>query len=190
MESPVRRFLPPVLTALAVVLSATGTFLPLFHSEQLIGGPSEVITSVMDAWRIRFRFPGQDEIDSPSSPVGIPLLLASAILLVAVVLGIRKPGPAASRTTLGGAAFLLGAVCTAAMLGAGRLSGSDALGANTTTGAGMWLLIAAGLLAAAAAALTFRASGAPEWADPAAAYADTETPPSGVSITVLPPERD
>ncbi|MGW3967405.1 hypothetical protein ACWED2_46845 [Amycolatopsis sp. NPDC005003] len=191
MESPVRRFLPPVLSALAAGLTVAGTFLPLLHLEQPTGAPSEVITWVIGAWRTRFRFPGQDEVDSPSSPVGAPLLLGAAILLVAAVLGIRKRGRAAGLTTLGGAAFLLGAVCTAGVQAATRLFEDDPVEAETTLGAGLWLLIAAVLVAAAAAALSFRASGGtPDWADPTVAYADTETPPSGVVITVLPPERD
>jgi hypothetical protein len=125
------------------------------------------------------------------------LLLACAILLAAAVLGIRqtvtrRPDPAASRTTLVGAAFLFGAVCTVGMLGANQLFGSGRSTAETTVEIGMWLLVAAVPAAIVAAVLSLRvpAAGRPDWADPDVAFADTTTPPSGVAITVLPPERD
>ncbi|WP_410668509.1 hypothetical protein [Amycolatopsis sp. cmx-4-68] len=199
-SAPARRgpaFLVPALAVLAVVLTVAGAFLPLFRSVEPIGsGADDVIRSVMGAWAIRYKFPGHDEISSSSAPVGLPLLVASAILLAAAVLGIRqaatrRPGPAAGRTTLVGAAFLLGAVATVGMLGT-RLSDAGRTRAETTLGLGLWLLVAAALAAAVAAVLSLRerAAGRPEWADPDVAYADTTTPPSGVAITVLPPERD
>ena len=191
-------FLGPALVVLALVLTVAGTFLPLFRSEEPFGSAEAgTIHSVMGAWRIAYRFPGHDEISSPSAPVGVSLLLACAILLAAAVLGIRqavtrRPDLAASRTTLVGAAFLFGAVCTVGMLGANQLFGSGRSRAETTVEIGMWLLVAAVPAAIVAAVLSLRghAAGRPDWADPDVAFADTSTPPSGVVITILPPERD
>ena len=197
-EPPARRggaFLAPAFVALALALTIAGTFLPFFRTDQQTG--EEPTRSIVGAWRIDFTFPGRAEISSPSAPLGLPLVLASAILLAALVLGIRQaathhPGAAASRTASGGAAFLAGAVCTIGMQGAGQLLGDGPRLTETTLLAGMWVLLAAVLAAAAAAVLSLRrpAAGRPEWADPVVAFADTTTPPSGVAITVLPPEGD
>ncbi|MEV6645209.1 hypothetical protein [Amycolatopsis sp. NPDC051371] len=191
-------FLTPALVTVALALTVFGTFLPFFTTEQPLGlEPSGVARTIQRAWRIDFSFPGQGELSSPSVPLGFPLLLASAILLAAAVLGTRqavtgRPSAAARRTTLAGAAFLAGAVCTIGMQGARNLFYDGAPQLQTTAMAGMWVLVAAVLAAAAATALSHRrfAEGRPEWADPAVAFADTTTPPSGVVITVLPPEDD
>jgi hypothetical protein len=199
--APARRggaFLAPGLVALALALTVAGTFLPFYRTEQPVGWETGgVARTTVSAWRIDFTFPGQAEIGSPSAPLGLPLLLASAILLAALVLGIRQaatrhPGTAASATTFGAAAFLAGAVCTIGMQSARRLLDDGPPQTETTFLAGLWVLLAAVVAAAAAAVLSHRRppAGRPEWADPAVAFADTTTPPSGVSITVLPPADD
>jgi len=70
----------------------------------------------------------------------------------------------------------------------------EEVGLEVSTGLGMWLLTLATVLAAGAAVLAhlpaLRHPRNPGWADPAVAYADTPTPPSGVAITVLPPEDE
>ncbi|MCR6485229.1 hypothetical protein M8542_20585 [Amycolatopsis sp. OK19-0408] len=186
------------LAGLALALTIAGTFLPFFRIEQAMGaGSGESMHNVLRAWRIDYAFPGQPEQTSPGPPLGLPLVLASVLLLAALVLTVRqaatgRPLAAARRTTLVAAAFLAGAVCTIAVQGAGNLFEDGAPLTVTTVLAGLWLLFAAVLVAAGAAALTHRAAAAsrPEWADPTVAYADTTTPPSGVAITVLPPEDD
>ncbi|WP_284745396.1 hypothetical protein [Amycolatopsis sp. RTGN1] len=191
-------FLAPVLVVLSLALTVFGTFLPFFRTEQSLGmEPSGVARTTLRAWRIDFSFPGEGELSAPSVPLGFPLLLASAILLAAAVLGIRqaathRPSAAARRTTLAGAAFLAGAVGTIGMQGARGVFDVSSTQVTTTALAGMWVLVAAVLAAVAAALLNHRrlAEGRPEWADPAVAFADTRTPPSGVVITVLPPEDD
>jgi hypothetical protein len=186
----------PVFTALAFSLTVLGTFLPFFGTEQAVGmEPSGIARTTLRAWRVDLTFPGQAELSSPSVPFGFPLLLASALLLAAGVLGIRqsvtgRASAAVRRTTLAGASFLAGVVCTIGVRGARRLFDDSPPEVETTALAGMWVLAAAVLAAAAAAVLSHRrfAAGRPEWADPAVAFADTTTPPSGVVITVLPPE--
>ncbi|GAB3137105.1 hypothetical protein GCM10027258_12090 [Amycolatopsis stemonae] len=186
------------LVVLALALTVLGTFLPLYRTEQPLGVENDgVARSVVRAWRIDFTFPGSGEIASPSAPLGAPLLLAGALFLVALVLGIRQAvtghaGAAARRATLVAAAFLAGTVCTIGVQGARSLVDDHLPRTQTTLLAGLWVLIAAVAVAAAAAVLAHRtpAAGRPEWADPEAAFADTATPPSGVSITVLPPADD
>lgn len=188
----------PVFTALAFTLTVLGTFLPFFRTDQAMGlEPSGIARTTLRAWRVDFTFPGQGELSSPAVPLGFPLLLASALLLVAGVLGIRqsvtgRPSAAGRRTTLAGAAFLAGVVCTIGVQGARKLFDDSPPEVETTPLAGMWVLLAAVLAAAAAAVLSHRrfTAGRPEWADPEVAFADTTTPPSGVAITVLPAEDD
>lgn len=186
-----RRFLVPALATLVAALTIAGSVLPLLIREQPTGSGTETMRSVQGAWWYWYTFPGQGELSSPSTPYGIPLLAAVALLLLAAVLGVRRPGPAASRTTLVATVFQLATVCTVAMLGVPV--GRDRFELEVTLGAGMWLLMAGAVPAAVAAAMSFRQPGSPngpDWANPDAAYADTDTPPSGVVITVLPPERE
>ncbi len=187
-----RAFVAPGLVVGATALTVVGTFLPFFRTEQSVGlEPSGIAQTTLRAWRIDFSFPGQGEISSPSAPLGVPLLLAAAILVAAAILGAvtRKP---ARRTTLVGAAFLAGAVCTVAVQGMRGLVDDGRPQVSTTPLAGTWVLLAAVVVAAGAAVLSNagRLAATPGWADPEAAYADTPTPPSGVVITVLPPEDD
>lgn len=182
-----RAFVAPALVVGATALTVVGTFLPFFRTEQAVGlEPSGIAQTTLRAWRIDYSFPGQGEMTSPSAPLGVPLLLASAILLAAAVLGVVTRRPA-RRTTLVGAAFLAGTVCTIAAQGIRSLFENSGLRVSTTPLAGTWVLLAAVVVAAGAALSQW---GAREWADPEAAYADTPTPPSGVVITVLPPEAD
>lgn len=182
-----RAFLAPVLAGVATALTVVGTFLPFFRTEQPVGlEPSGIAQTTLRAWRIDYSFPGQGEMTSPSAPLGVPLLLAAAILLAAAVLGVVTRRPA-RRTALVGAAFLAGAVCTIAVQGIRSLFENSGLQVSTTPLAGTWVLLAAVAVAAGAALSQWGVRG---WADPEAAYADTPTPPSGVVITVLPPEAD
>ncbi|MEV4149024.1 hypothetical protein AB0J40_35570 [Amycolatopsis sp. NPDC049691] len=182
-----RSWFAPVLVVVATALTVVGTFLPFFRTEQAVGlEPSGIARTTLRAWRIDFTFPGQGELSSPSAPLGVPLLLAAAILLAASVFGVVTRRPA-RRTTLVGAAFLAGAVCTVAVQGMRSLVDDRGPQVSTTPLAGTWVLLAAVATAAAAAVIQ---SATRRWADPEAAYADTPTPPSGVVITVLPPEED
>lgn len=192
---PARRFLAPVLTALTLALTVAGAFLPFYRTDQPAGiGSPGTVRTVVGPWGLRFTFPGQDEISSPSAPSGVSLLLASAILLAALVLAsrqaaTRRPSAATTRTALVAAAFLAGVVCTIVLQSTRGLFEEARVPTETTLLAGTWVLIAAVPIAAAGAIALF-GRRRPEWADPAAAFADTTTPPSGVAITVLPPEDD
>jgi len=72
-----------------------------------------------------------------------------------------------------------------ALVGIGELEAGNAVG--------MWLLILATVLAAAAGVVAYLPGwkrATEDWADPSIAYTDTPTPPSGVAITVLPPDAE
>jgi hypothetical protein len=202
-----RRFIAPVLAALAAALTLIGGFLPLFEIRPesvrgLLASGNEGALLAVTGWRTRLYLPGQEVQDEPSAPLGAPLLLAAAVFLAAAVAGViyasrLSEGVLARWLTLSGAVFLPGVVFTIGMVGLGTSVRDDSSATTTAIGSGMWLLILATLIAVAAVvigALRTR-EPAPAWADPAVAFADTATPPSGipvqtaeVAITLLPPE--
>jgi hypothetical protein len=198
-QRSLRDFLPIVLVTLAAVATFAAGFLPLFSTEQMLGSEDDargVLRYTQTGWSTVFGFPGDEVGSQPSEPLGVALLAAAAALLVALVFVIRQVvtgrGSAAARgVTLGGAAFLAGVVLATAMAGIPAPVDSGRIRFETSLQAGMWLLFLAVVAAAAAAVLGHLASPGtrPGWADPGAAYADTPTPPSGVAITVLPPEE-
>ena len=75
------------------------------------------------------------------------------------------------------------------MSGLGWSAMADGVDLEVVVASGMWLLIVATALAGVAAVLAHLPTN-DGWADPSLAYADTPTPPSGVAITVLPPEPE
>jgi hypothetical protein len=180
-------------------MGALGSFLPLFRIRQQIGAGREFLENRMTvtetAWGSTFELPGQEVADQSGAPVGIPLLVAVALLTAAALTAFVRPDHRLGRWLIAaGAVFTAGVVVTVGMSGFGWSSvmdGDDQL--DVGTGPGMWLLIAGTVVAAAAAViahLPVRHYATGGWADPAVAYADTPTPPSGVAITVLPPEPE
>src|SRR6185295_615914 len=94
----------------------------------------------------------------------------------------------------GGAVFTAGVVTT---IGMSRVEWANIPGAEERDGVttrGMWLLIRATVLVAVAAVVAYlpswRQTTGDAWAAPTLAYADTPTPPTGVAITLLPPDPD
>jgi hypothetical protein len=193
------RVLPPVLTALAALMALGGCFLPLFRMFQQLNirqGLYEARLSITEtAWGSRIEIPGQEATDRPGVPVGIPVVVAVVVLAVAAFMAFSRPDRGLSRWLVSaGAVFTAGVVTT---IGMGRLElaaiAGEEVDLEVTTGLGMWLLVLATVLAAAAAVvahLPARPGATAGWADPAVAYADTPTPPSGVAITLLPPDDD
>jgi hypothetical protein len=127
--------------------------------------------------------------------VGIPVIIAIVVLAVASFAAFARPDRGLSRWLLSaGALFTAGVVTT---IGVARFElaaiAGEEVGLEVSTGPGMWLLALATVLATVAAVLAYlplrNAGRNPGWADPAVAYADTPTPPSGVAITVLPPDE-
>jgi len=194
-----RDFLPVVLVTLAAVATFAAGFLPLFSTEQTLGSEDDargVLRYTQSGWSTVFGFPGDDVGSQPSEPLGVALLAAAAVLLVALVFVIRqvvtgRASAAARGVTLGATTFLAGVVLATTMAGIPAPVDSGRVRFETSLQAGMWLLFLAVVAAAAATVLGYLVSPdtRPDWADPGAAYADTPTPPSGVAISMLPPEE-
>ncbi|MFJ1762142.1 hypothetical protein ACIOD2_17590 [Amycolatopsis sp. NPDC088138] len=195
----IRDFLPVLLVTLAAVATLSAGFLPLFRTEQTLGSEDAargVLSYVQTGWSTVFGFPGDDVSSQPSEPLGIALLAAGAVLLAALVFVIRqvvlgRASAAARGVALGATTFLAGVVLATTMAGIPAPVDSGRVRFETSLEAGMWLLFLAVAAAVAATVLNHLAPPGPRpaWADPGAAYADTPTPPSGVAITVLPPEE-
>lgn len=184
------RFLPPALTAAAALMAAGGLFFPLFRLQQHVSVRQRFfearLTVTQTVWGSRIEIPGQEAVDQAAAPVGIPVILAVILLAVAAFTTFARSRR--GRWLIGAGAFFTGGVVvTVGMIGPGWSAMADGLDFEVVTGAGMWLLI--GAAAAAAAAAVIVALPSKSWADPTLAYADTPTPPTGVAITVLPPEE-
>jgi hypothetical protein len=181
---------------------AGGLVLPLFRAvhtfSQMQAGALAVITT--SAWSTRFQITTDDALDRPGAPFGIPIIVTMVLLVAAAGLLIARRRPGAWLGQLG-TVFAAGVVLTIEMYGLGQGASEQTDRVDLTTELGMWLLIGGTLVAAAAAVVAHRATAAAaeDWANPAVAYADTETPPSGfampgapapgeVAITVLPPD--
>ncbi|MBE1498960.1 hypothetical protein H4696_006060 [Amycolatopsis lexingtonensis] len=188
----VLRFLPPALALLSALLAVAGTLLPLFRVQEHLNLRQRSFETrlaiTQTAWGTTIEIPGQDATDRAGAPLGVPLVLAAVLLFAAAFVAFSRP--ARGRWVIGGAAlFTAGVVSTVAM---NRFELSALVGTvdlEVVTGAGMWLLVLATAVAVAAAVVAHLSVRNRDWADPAVAYADTPTPPSGVAITVLPPEE-
>lgn len=193
------RHLPAALAALAALLAVGGCFLPLFRMLQELsfrqGFGDAQLTITETAWGNRIEVSGQEPTDRPGVPVGIPVIVAIVLLAAAAFAAFSRPGRGLTRWLLSaGAVFAAGVVTTVAMFRfeLAAIAGEE-VDLEVTTGPGMWLLALAAAAAAAAAVVAHLPLLGhlrdPAWADPAVAYADTPTPPSGVAITVLPPDE-
>jgi hypothetical protein len=170
---------------LAAGLTVLGAFLPLFASTIRLGYPNSVLRVTVTGWGLRATANGLPD-RAPDIAValnGVPLVLAAALLLLAVV---------KRRVALVGAGFLAGTVLT---VGAQELTWPDVFrpaGVSATVpnmaidmavGSGFPVLVAAVVVAGAAALLTTaRPAGAAEREEP-------RTPPIGVPIVVRLPDE-
>ena len=197
--APWRLLLPPVLTAVAALMTVGGLFLPLFRVQQQLSlrRPSyeAQVSMTQTVWGTRIEVPGQEAAERAGAPVGIPLILVVIVLFVATFVAFTQPGRGvARRLVAAGAVFTAGVVTT---IGMSRFEWANIPGAeelDVVTTLGMWLLILATVLVAVAAVVAYlpgwRQTAGDDWADPTLAYADTPTPPTGVAITLLPPDPD
>jgi hypothetical protein len=189
------RFLPPLLTAVAALMTVGGLFFPLVRLQQHVSVRQRSfdaqLTITETAWGRRIEIPGQDAVDQGGAPVGIPLILAALVLAAAAFTAFSRP-ERGRWLIAAGAFFTAGVVTTVGMSGVGWSGMAANLDLEVITAAGMWLLIGATVLVAVAAVLAYLPAWRrvdDDWADPTLAYADTPTPPTGVAITVLPPEE-
>ncbi|MFE6609361.1 hypothetical protein [Amycolatopsis sp. NPDC057786] len=190
-----RRLVAAGLAALALVLTAVGCFFPHFKTEHRFAfdvSEQIAIVFVQGAWDTIAYQSAQPPFTTSTSPIGIPLLVAAALLLAATVVstrvaGRRHPGTLDRWLTTIAAVFLAGVVSSVATLGSGRQLGDD-ITVTMTLESGMWALFAAVAAAAGAAVMSHRVQDdeLPVSGDPS--LADMPTPKDGISITVLPPE--
>ncbi|WP_233621674.1 hypothetical protein [Amycolatopsis sp. WAC 04182] len=183
------------MAALATVLTLVGCFFPHFKTDHRFGFDSSdqiVIVFVQGAWDTTAYQSNQPAFTTSTAPIGIPLLIAAALLLAATVVSARvagrqRPGTLDRWLTTIAAVFLAGVVSSVATLGSGRQLGDD-IKVTLTLEAGMWALFAAVVAAASAAVMSHRVQDdeVPMTGDPS--LADMPTPKDGISITVLPPE--
>lgn len=179
-----RQWLGAPVCLLAAGLTLAGAFLPLFVSTIRLGYPNSVLTVTVTGWGVRATANGLPD-RAPDISValnGIPLLLAAALLLLAVV----RRGFA-----LAGAAFLAGAVLTVYVQeriwpDTFRPTGVAATVPNMTidlaVGKGFHVLVAAVVAAGTAAVLAARPARSGPREEP-------ETPPLGVPVVVRLPDE-
>jgi hypothetical protein len=182
--------------AVAALLVLGAVFLPLFQVEQHVTAQQTFFTPKLvfteTAWSSRVSAEGNESVEQPAAPVGIPVVIAVALLAAAAVFGFSRTSRVGHRLTAAGTSFAAGTALTIGMSGFGWSSGFGREGLDVSLGLGLWLLIAgvvAGVAATVAGYLPIRAPDG-DWADPTLAYADTPTPPSGIAVTVLPPEPE
>ncbi|MFI9450938.1 hypothetical protein [Amycolatopsis sp. NPDC052450] len=190
-----RRLVAAGLATLALVLTLMGCLFPFFSAEHRLSFDPKaelLIEVVHSAWDLKIIQPDHPPQTTSTSPVGIPLLIAAAFLLVATVVGVRaaslrRPGTLDRWLTTIAAVFLAGVVVTTDTLGLGRPMG-EGTEVTLTLEAGLWALFAAVVSAAGAAVMSHRVQDDefPMSGDPS--LADMPTPKDGISVTVLPPE--
>lgn len=189
-----RRLVAAGLAELAMVLTLAGCFFPLLRTEHRIGsgaGETMTIVAVQDAWETRFLQDTGPAFAVATSPFGVPLLVAAAVLLAVGLFSaraarLRQPGTFDRWFATIGAVFLIGVTGTLSMLILGRQLGETAE-STMTPEAGMWALIAAVVAAVGAAVMSHRVEEDEVLASGDSSLADLPTPKEGFSITVLPP---
>jgi hypothetical protein len=171
----------------AAGLTVAGSFLPLFVSTTRLGYPLSVLKVTVTGWGLRATANGLPD-RAPDVAVavnGVPLILAAALLLLAMV----KRGAA-----LAGAGFLAGAVLTIWVQEStwpdmfrptGILATMPNMTIDLAVGSGLHVLAAAVLVAGVAALLAVRPAGAGERDE----REEPETPPMGVPVVVRLPDE-
>jgi hypothetical protein len=190
-----------VLAAAASVSTVVGSVLPVFGA-RLGGGGAEAVELTITQWTSELTN-GYALADAPAN--GYPLLFAAALLAFAAhrCWAATRPGvpPRTGRVagvaTVAGAAFLVCAVWMIAVqvrywvdsYGPHEVGEGLRVGAETSVLAGLWVLVAAGLLGVAAAVVALlpgaRAEPVVEPVDP-----DAPTPPFGLALSLPEPVEE
>jgi hypothetical protein len=184
-----RRWLLVPCCLLAAGLTVAGSFLPLFVSTIRLGYPLSVLKVTVTGWGVQASANGLPD-RAPDVAVavnGVPLVLAAALLLVAIV----RRGAA-----LAGAGFLAGTVLTIWVQEStwpeifrptGIITTIPNMAVDLAVGSGLHVLVAAVLVAGLAAVLAVRPVGASEREEPE--RVEPETPPMGVPVVVRLPDE-
>jgi len=169
------------------VLTATGSTGSLYETTRIDSGYRSGYR--MTLWGGEYTTPeGATEVGDVPILFGVPAVVAAVLLVVAAVLVLatrRLPAGVALGARVGAvvaAGLLVGAVWTVGQMVRAATEESDPVGGTlvATAGTGMWLLIAAAVVAVAGALLVQQRPEVP-------AYQpldddDTDTPPMGVRI--------
>ncbi|MEU4805907.1 hypothetical protein [Actinosynnema sp. NPDC023587] len=191
-----RRALGVLLAAIAAATSVSATFLPLSWIGTSRGG--DRFGLVTTGWGTDTAPATMDGI-GPQAQIGVPIVIAAVLLVLAAAL-VHLPAHqrlAGRYTAVAATALLIGSVWTTFMTVSARLSPNSQDERLTITyeyGAGMWLLVAACVVAIVA---TVYLHARPPVRTPAPGGvivhrldddvdADTDTPPFGISVPVLP----
>ncbi|GAA0264317.1 hypothetical protein GCM10010492_76690 [Saccharothrix mutabilis subsp. mutabilis] len=185
-----RRGLGVGLLSVAGVTAAVATFLPLYSVGTSLGG-ADRFGFTTTGWATTSEPAGLARLGG-SVQYGVPLVIAAVLLLVAAALAfLREPQRQAARyAAVVATGLLAGSVWTTAMVVAVWLT-PPVEDARTTleykTGAGLWSLVAAVLVAVVGTVFLLRRGvPEPEGAVVHAVVDDTDTPPMGIQVAVLP----
>ncbi|CAL9383189.1 hypothetical protein SUDANB95_01099 [Actinosynnema sp. ALI-1.44] len=185
-----RRGLGVGLLSVAGVTAAVATFLPLFSVGTPLGGDDR-FGFITTGWVTTSEPAGLGWLGG-SAQYGVPLVIAAVLLLVAAALAfLPEPQRQAARyAAVVATGLLAGSVWTTAMVVAAWLT-PPVEDVSTTmeykTGAGLWLLVAAVLVAVVGTVFLLRRGvPEPEGAVVHVVVDDTDTPPMGIQVAVLP----
>ncbi|MEU7529656.1 hypothetical protein AB0A74_28280 [Saccharothrix sp. NPDC042600] len=185
-----RRGLGVGLLSLAGVTAAVATFLPLYSVGTSLDGDAR-FGFTATSWATTSEPAGLSWLGG-STQHGVPIVIAAVLLLVAPALAfLPEPQRQAARyAAVAATGLLAGAVWTTGMAVAAWLT-PPVSDVRTTmeyrTGAGLWVLVAAVLVAVVGTVFLLRRGvPEPEGAVVHVVVDDTDTPPMGIQVAVLP----
>ncbi|XVV01770.1 hypothetical protein ACQPW3_30880 [Actinosynnema sp. CA-248983] len=185
-----RRDTGVALLFVAGATAAVATFLPLcFVGTELGGGTRFGFT--MTSWAITSEPAGLSWLGG-SAQYGVPIVIAAVLLLVAVALAfLPEPQRQAGRyTAVAATGLLAGSVWTTAMAVVAWLTPpveDERTSMGYEPGPGLWVLPASVLVAVVGTVLLLRRGvTVPEGAVVHVVVDDTDTPPMGIQVAVLP----
>lgn len=184
-----RRDVGVALLFVAGVIAAVATFLPLFSVGTPLGGDDR-FGFTTTGWATTSEPAGLGWLGG-SAQYGVPLVIAAVLLLVAAALAfLPEPQRQAARyAAVVATGLLAGSVWTTAMVVAAWLTPVEDVSTTMEykTGAGLWLLVAAVLVAVVGTVFLLRRGvPEPEGAVVHVVVDDTDTPPMGIQVAVLP----
>ncbi|MBB5959345.1 hypothetical protein FHS29_005965 [Saccharothrix tamanrassetensis] len=189
-----RRAAGVALAVASAVTAVVATFLPL--GRMGIGRGDSRFGYTTTGWSVTTE-PISLAGFAPTAQFGVPIVIAAVLLVVAAALVFlpEHQKQAARYTAIGATGVLVGSVWTTFMVVSAWLSPSfrgERTPLESEYGAGLWLLVAAGVVAVVATVLLHAKPRQPAPEGPIVhrlvddADTDTDTPPFGTSVPVLP----
>ncbi|WP_309117227.1 hypothetical protein [Saccharothrix sp.] len=184
-----RRDIGVALLFVAGAVAAVATFLPLcFVGTELGGGTWFGFT--MTSWAITSE-PADLSWLGGSAQYGVPIVISAVLLLVAVALAfLPEPQRQAGRyAAVAATALLAGSVWTTAMAVVAWLTppaSDERTLVEYESGPGLWVLLASVLVAVVGTVLLLRRPVVVAEGPVVHVLVDTDTPPMGIQVAVLP----